>query len=147
MPFRFKTSMQWSAIAIIGLAAACGDNKVVQCNQLIDAANTAVNEIQEITASGDPSDPEALNAIANTADSAVATMQGLELSDEELQTYQQRFVQMYERTGTASRELYNAATSEDNEAAQQALDNLQAATQEETRLVSEVNAYCGGTSE
>ena len=148
MPFRFKTPIQWSAIAIIGLvAAACGESKVAQCNRLIDVANTAVTEVQNVTTAANPSDPEALNEIANTADNAVASMQDLEFSDEQLQAYQQRFVQMYEETSTASRAIYTAVNEENNEAAQQALTDLQTATGQETALVSEVNAYCGGTQE
>jgi DNA repair ATPase RecN len=146
MPFRFKTSIQWSAIAIVGLvAAACGESKVAQCNRLIDVANTAVADVQNVTTAADPSDPEALNAIADTAESAVASMQELEFSDEQLQAYQQRFVQMYQDTSTASRAIYDAVQAENNDVAQQALNDLQTATGQETELVSEVNSYCGGT--
>lgn len=146
MPFRLKTSIQLSTVAVLGIVmAACGESKVAQCNRLIEAANTAVTEVQAVTTSASANDPEALNSIADTADGAVTTMQGLEFADETLQGYQQRFVEMYTATSEASRRIYDAVNAQDNAAAQTALTDLQTATGQETALVNEVNTYCGAT--
>jgi hypothetical protein len=135
-----------SAIAILGLTlAACGESKVAQCNRLISVANEAVTAVQDVTTGASPDDPEALNTIADTADQAVVNMQALEFEDEQLQSYQGRFVSMYQETSRASRAIYAAVNALDNEAAQQALTDLQTATGQETALVDEVNTYCSAS--
>ncbi len=144
MSLCYRASM--SAIALLGLTlAACGESKVAQCNRLIEVANSAVTAVQEVTTAASADDPEALNTIADTADQAVADMQGLEFADEQLQDYQQRFVAMYEETSRASRAIYTAVGALDNEAAQQAVTDLQTATGQETDLVNEVNTYCSAS--
>ncbi|TVQ19653.1 MAG: hypothetical protein EA367_10900 [Leptolyngbya sp. DLM2.Bin15] len=137
-----------SAIALLGLTlAACGESKAAQCNRLIEVANSAVTAVQEVTTAASADDPEALNTIADTADQAVINMQGLELADEQLQDYQQRFVAMYEETSRASRAIYTAVSADppNNEAAQQAVTDLQTATGQEPDLVDEVNTYCNAS--
>jgi hypothetical protein len=137
-----------STLAITGaglLAASCGPNRVAQCNELIQVINTAVTEVQSVTQSPEASsNPEALVQIADTADRAVEQMQSVELQDEQLVEYQNRFITMYQETSTASRDIYEASQNQNLEEAQAALGRLQAATAPEPGLVNDVNAYCGG---
>lgn len=133
----------FSLIATLSvLAVACGESKVSQCNKLIEVANKAVGDVQEVTSSANPEDVNAMVKIADTADQAKATMETLELNDEQLQGFQQRFVAMYQETSTATRSLVDAVGKQDNQAAETAYNNLQAATDQETPLVNEVNEYC-----
>ena len=80
----------FSLIAAISvLAVACGESKVSQCNKLIEVANKAVGDVQEVTSSANPEDVNAMIKIADTADQAKATMETLEINDEQLQSFQQ----------------------------------------------------------
>lgn len=133
----------FSLIAAISvLAVACGESKVSQCNKLIEVANKAVGDVQDVTSSANPEDVNAMIKIADTADQAKSTMETLELNDEKLKGFQQRFVTMYQETSTATRSLVDAVGKQDNQAAETAYNNLQAATDQETPLVNEVNEYC-----
>ncbi|HEY9645303.1 MAG TPA: hypothetical protein V6C88_02980 [Chroococcidiopsis sp.] len=125
------------------LAVSCGESKVSQCNKLIEVANKAVSEVQAVTASAQPQDVTAMTKIADTADAATAEMQALELADESLKGYQQRFVTMYTDTSKATRELVDAVGKKDSAAAEASFTALQAATSQESGLVGEVNTYCG----
>lgn len=138
---RISTIAMLSVLSLV--AAGCSQSKVSQCRELIDVINTAVTDLQTVTQSPEASnDPESLVKIAEAADRAVGSMQTVELKDEELQAFQQRFITMYTETGAASRAIYDAVNSQNPEAAQQAVGQLEAATNEEEPLVNEVNTYC-----
>lgn len=147
MTFRLtRTSGIAIAVALGTLATSCGASKVAECNELIEVANNAVEEVQTVAAAAQPEDVTAMLQIADTADQARSAMETLELSDEQLQGFQQRFITMYNETSTATRSLVSAVEAQDQAAAESAYNNLQAATGQETSLVNEVNAYCtGGT--
>jgi hypothetical protein len=145
MPFFHKPVAVVSLIMAVGmLTVSCGESKVSQCNKLIEVANKAVSDVQTITASADSQDVSAMAKIADTADQAKASMEALELSDEKLQDFQQKFVSMYTDTSKATRDLVAAVGADNSEGAQQAYTALQTATNQETPLVNEVNGYCGG---
>jgi mevalonate kinase len=134
--------------AVIGLAAlgiaaiGCSQNKVAQCNQLIEVANQAVTDVQAITENASPDDPAAFLRIADTAEQARTNLEAIELTDEQLQTYQESFIAIYTSTSESTRNLVEAVNAQDNQAAQQAYDALQQAVSEEPELVTEVNSYC-----
>lgn len=141
-----KRGIVVSVFAILSLlAASCGESKVSQCNKLIEVANKAVTDVQAITASANPQDVNAMTQIAETADQARASMEALELSDEPLVGFQQRFVAMYSETSQATRDLVTAVNANNSQGAEQAYTALQTATDQETPLVTEVNTYCGGS--
>jgi hypothetical protein len=132
-------------IALVG--ASCSESKVSQCSKLIDIANRAVTGVKQVSDSGltntsQPSSIEQMNDIADVANNAKAEMEALQLNDEQLQSYQTRFITMYTDTNQATRDLVSAAEAKDAQAAQQAFNALQTATAQEAPLVTEVNTYC-----
>ncbi|HEY9623454.1 MAG TPA: hypothetical protein V6C78_24060 [Crinalium sp.] len=146
MPFFHKPVAVVSVAVALGvLTVSCGESKVSQCNKLIGVANKAVTDVQAITSNANPQDVSAMTKIADTADQAKASMEGLELSDEKLKVFQQRFVAMYSDTSKSTRELVSAVGANNSQAAETAYKQLQTATNQETPLVNEVNGYCGGT--
>ncbi|NJO73828.1 MAG: hypothetical protein HC833_08780 [Leptolyngbyaceae cyanobacterium RM1_406_9] len=141
MLFSRKRAVIWSAA--LGIAAiGCSQNKVAQCNQLIEVANQAVTDVQAITENASPDDPAAFLRIADTAEQARTNLEAIELTDEQLQTYQESFIAIYTSTSESTRNLVEAVNAQDNQAAQQAYDALQQAVSEEPELVTEVNNYC-----
>jgi hypothetical protein len=143
LPFR-RSMINGSVIATLSvLVMSCSQSKVSQCNQLIEIANTVVTEVQTVTQNAEgPQDTEAMETIANTTAEARSDMESLNFGDEQLQTYQSRFISMYADTSQATREMVAAVGNQDAEAAQQAFDALQDATEQEAPLVEEVNQYC-----
>lgn len=146
MLFSRKRSVVMLTVALGVLAIGCSQNRIAQCNQLIEVANQAVTDVQAITENASPDDPAAFLRIADTADQARTNLQAIEITDEQLQTYQERFVALYTNTGESTRNLVEAVNAQDNQAAQQAYDALQQAIAEEPNLVNEVNSYCGGNA-
>jgi hypothetical protein len=143
MTVLLKRATTISIVTALGLlAVSCGESKVSQCNKLIEVANNAVTEVQNVTSAAQPQDVNSMTKIAETADKATADMQALELSDEQLQGFQQRFVTMYTDTSKSTRALVDAVNKKDAAAAEQSYKDLQAATGQESALVGEVNTYC-----
>jgi hypothetical protein len=137
-------------IAVAGVAAVaigvigCSGNKVAQCNRMIEVANQTANQVRAVTQNTSPQNVEAMTKIADTTDQAAAEMQSVEVTDEQLQTYKDRFITMYANTSKATRELVTAIDAKNGEAAEQSYTALQTATSQEGALVTEVNNYCSG---
>jgi outer membrane PBP1 activator LpoA protein len=143
MPCFGRATLTVAGVAVLAIVAGCTENKVSQCNRLIEIANRAVTDVQSVTQSANPQDVNAMTQIANTADRAASEMQAVKLSDQQLLSYKDRFVSMYADTSKATRNLIAAVGNQDGSAAQQAYDALQTATNQEGTLVTEVNTYCG----
>lgn len=146
MPRAERAMLMAVGAAVLGMVG-CTENQISQCNRLIEVANRAVTDVQAVTRSATPQDVEAMQTIADTADRASAEMQAIELRDEQLKSYQTRFVTMYSETSRATRALIAAVNQQDGAAAETAYSALQSATSQEGALVTEVNTYCGGTQQ
>jgi DNA repair ATPase RecN len=85
-----------------------------------------------------------MSKIANITDQTAATMQSLNIRDEQLHRFRDRFVKMYTDTSQATRSLASARNQHNNTSAQQAYSALQTATNQEGTLVTEINTYCRG---
>lgn len=140
--FAGRSVMLSLAAALSLTLVSCGESKVSQCRKLIEVANGAVTQVQEVTQNANPEDVNAMLQIADTADQATQDMQALELKDEALQGYQQRFITMYTDTSQSTRQLVEAVNNKDSQAADTAYQSLQTATNQEAPLVTEVNEYC-----
>lgn len=134
-----------SLVALGLLMASCSENKVSQCNRLIEIANQAVSGVEAVSETRQPDDVESMNRIADIADTAKSQMESLQLSDPQLKEYQTRFVAMYTDTTQATRDLVASVGQKDTDAARTAFDALQTATAQEGPLVNEVNTYCNAT--
>lgn len=145
--------MMVGAIATISLVAGCGESKVIQCNRLIEIANRTVNEVQAFTQTTGPDDTAAHLQVAEIVDQAAGDLQSIELSDEQLRSYQQQFITLYTSTSKATRELVNVVDGQPNvpiieqaQAAEQAYQQLRSATSQEEPLVNNVNTYCNAAA-
>ncbi|MGB0560822.1 MAG: hypothetical protein ACPGVO_03345 [Spirulinaceae cyanobacterium] len=113
---------------------------------MIETANSAAEAAQNLTSEGDPSDPDVMLKAAETMEQASSDMQALELEDERLQEFQAGFVEMYDKTSSASRDLVDASKDGDSSAIEASIEELQEVSQTEQELVGGVNSYCQGTS-
>jgi len=128
------------AIALVSIG--CSDNQAAQCNRLTEVANKTVGEVQAIVSGNEQPDGVALRQVATSFDNGKAEMEALVLSDEQLQGYQTRFIQLYEEVSVSAQQLSDALNSQDFDTAQTARDQFQASTEKEEPLVREVNEYC-----
>lgn len=134
------------------LIASCSNSKVAQCGKLTIVANQAVEDLQAVKSATTGSNvndsaqsEELINEvikIADAADRANANMQALELTDQGLKDFQQRFITMYTDISKSTRSLATAVGQKNYQAAQQAFNSIKTATGQEEGLVQEVNTYC-----
>lgn len=141
--FSGSTALKWGmAGAIALLSIGCSDNRAAQCNRLTEVANKTVGEVQTIVSGNEQPDGAALRQVAASFNNGKTEMEALVLSDEQLQGYQTRFIQLYEEVSASAQQLSDALNSQDFDAAQTARDQFQASTEKEEPLVREVNEYC-----
>lgn len=141
-----KRSFRILSLAVLGLIlTSCSESKVSQCNKLIEIANRAVSGVKAVSENPTPGSLESMKKIADVANTAKAQMEALQLSDDQLKTYQTRFITMYQDTNQATRNLVAASEKQDSPAATKAFDELQTATSQEGPLVNEVNSYCNAS--
>jgi len=133
------------AIAILFplLLASCSENLAAQCNRLTEVTNKTVGEVQTIVSDSAQPNAQALRSVADSFDQGQVDMEALVLSDEQLQVFQQQFVNLYQDVSTSARSLADALNQQDFGTAQKARSEFQAATEREAPLVNEVNDYCG----
>ncbi len=136
----------WFGVLVAVSLSACAPNKVSQCNSVIELANGAASQANELTDGGQTEDQQAMLQAADAIEQAAQEMEALELSDRQLQTYQAGFIQMYRDTAKATRDYIEAANSQDRPAAEAAVANLKRATLPEDELVQSINTYCTGSA-
>ncbi|MBD1913209.1 MULTISPECIES: hypothetical protein [unclassified Leptolyngbya] len=126
---------------------SCSETKVAQCNKMTAVANQAATLGQEFGQKAESSsDPSLLMDMAGQLDQLSNDMQAITLSDEKLQGFQTRFVELYKSADQGLRDEAAAIEKKDLPAMKQALNTIQAGQSQETALVSEFNSYCSGSS-
>ncbi|MEO0406921.1 MAG: hypothetical protein AAF289_06180 [Cyanobacteria bacterium P01_A01_bin.135] len=85
---------------------------------------------------------EAFSSITETAQQTASQLESIDLTDEQLQGFRQRFIKLYREMGDATEQLVTAVESQDLPAAEAAYEQLETATGKEDPLVNEVNQYC-----
>ncbi|NJL02130.1 MAG: hypothetical protein HC838_00430 [Spirulinaceae cyanobacterium RM2_2_10] len=142
---RGKNWLGWGLMVVVSLSA-CAPSKVSQCNSLIEIANGAALEANELTDDGQTDDQQAMLQAADAIEQAAQEMEAVELSDSQLQDYQTGFIEMYRATAGATRDYIEATGNQDRSAADVAVAHLQQATQPEEELVQGINTYCTGNA-
>ncbi len=130
-----------TGLCLAGLVS-CSSGKVDQCNQLIGVANQAVTDVESVTNDSAPRDTNTFSAITDAAQQAAAQLEAIDLTDEQLQSYRQRFIKLYSETGKATEQLVAAVEEQNLPAAEEAYNDLESATNQEQPLVEEINQYC-----
>lgn len=133
-----------SLTAINLLTVSCTNNKVAQCNQIIQTANNAVTEATSVTNGGQSKDPKVVLKAADAMEKASKDLEAIDVNDAKLKEYRDGFVKMYRDTSKATRDFVSAYERKDFGAAQAAQKNVQQATIPEKDLVSGINSYCKG---
>lgn len=124
------------------LSISCTDNRISECNQIVNVANQTVTEAKGITPKSLVSNPEAMLKVANAMDKAAQLMEALEIRDAQIKTYQVGLVGMYRDTSKATKDFVGAFKQRNRPAAETALRSLKQATVNEPELVAGIKNYC-----
>ncbi|MBP0017173.1 MAG: hypothetical protein J7647_06385 [Cyanobacteria bacterium SBLK] len=119
------------------------NTKEAQCDRVIAVANEAVQAAESANAGEGEDQLRALLTAAASIEEAANKMENLSLSDNTLNGYRQGFIVMYRQTSLMTRRFVDAFATENQDEILAALQNLETATNDEDRLVTELNGYCG----
>lgn len=142
----FKQTAMLSLTATLSiLFTGCGESKVAQCNKLIKVANQAVTLSQDFSKNPQrEKGSKALTEVAGKIDTITNEMKALEIKDEKLQSFQGRFLKLYQDTSKGLRDTAAAVDKKNLKAANASLVTLRKSSSDETAIVTEINSYCSG---
>lgn len=135
-----------AAISVCGVLAACGLNKIAQCNKLIEKVNTAqttaVDGIKKLDGKDDSKD---LADLATSFDTMKTAIVGVDLNDDKLKGLQKDYAAAIDKTSAAARAQKAALDKSDAAGAAAANTDLQAGIAAQSKVIDGINGYCGGT--
>ncbi|MEA5507340.1 hypothetical protein VB735_30455 [Halotia wernerae UHCC 0503] len=138
-----RTAILSVAAAIALLFAGCGESKVVQCNKLIKVANQATVLGQKLGRNSQSvKSAKGLTEIASKIDQIATEMKALEIKDEKLQGFQDRFLKLYQDSSKNLNQTAIAIDKKNIPAASKFLASLKKSSNEEAAIVKEMNGYC-----
>lgn len=124
------------------LLTGCAVSTVLECNRVIEIANKVTTDTYILTEENNSEDPLIWLEAADALDSAAQQMQGIELSDGQLQAYRAGFAQMYGAIAKATRAYSQSYQNLDREGVDAARAQLEQAVKQEPELVNGINTYC-----
>jgi len=138
---------QWMIQSIAVFSILVGSStpataQVEECELVTAIINQTNQQVQEISRGNTSQELESLLFIADVADQAAAELQLLTLADQSLQSFRDRFINLYTNTGLAARNFVDAVYQEDTEAIQQTYEAVLNVSSQEEPLVNEINRYC-----
>ena len=137
-----RRTASWMAVAAIGLATAtaagCND-RISQCNALIGVINEEQAKHKDLN--GDSA--EELRKLGDALDNSSKRIGDTQVKDEKLKAFRDEYKALCEDLAKAARET--AAAGEDGKKREEAAKVMQSIGPREDRLVSDINAFCGGT--
>ncbi len=114
--------------------------KVLQCNGLIDVINEAQGPLNAPSAGGS----NALEKLATALEGASEKIRAIELTDDKLIEFRADYAKMVDDLVAAAKESASALESSDLKRTAAAAKKMKEFGPRETKLVDEINAYCGG---
>ncbi|GEM_PF-1069103 len=125
------------------LTVSCADSRLYQCQQIIAVTNKIYEETSK---NSQTKDEQIALGVADTFDAVAEEMEGLKISNEELQEYRDGFVKLYRENAEATREFVRALQAKEVKTAKSTKEKLQKIGSREKTLVNGINSYCQVTS-
>jgi hypothetical protein len=122
-------------------AAAEETNVYLECGTLLQLINQTGGELSNVFRS-DIDDLERFAQVSTITAEAATNFETLDLTDEQLKQYQDRFVQVYLDLSDVSGRLSDAEQAQDDESIQTIYDEFRQTVRPEWELVQETRTYC-----
>ncbi|AUX41359.1 hypothetical protein SOCE26_027700 [Sorangium cellulosum] len=135
-----------AALVALGLGAGgCGQNKIAECNALIEVINKGVQSIDKGSKAGaDQGGSNDLKVMADAMDKVAADAAQVKLTTPELQKFSGEYQAMAKDVAKAARDLAAAADANDAEKTNTAQAAIEKAIKQEDPLVDNINQFCQG---
>ncbi|WP_437602218.1 hypothetical protein [Sorangium sp. So ce590] len=132
-----------AALGLVAGAGGCGQNKVSECNALIEVINKGVQSIEKGTKTGaDQGGSSELKTMAEAMDKVAADAAQVKLTTPELQKFSGEYQAMAKEVAKAARDLATAADANDAEKSNTAQAAIEKAIKQEDPLVDNINKFC-----
>ncbi|MFM2433103.1 MAG: hypothetical protein RLZZ511_4317 [Cyanobacteriota bacterium] len=131
------------ALLSLNLLATGCESKTAQCNQLVKVANAATTDLKSLAQQPTTDKVSQMGKFAEMLDKYGKEVSAVELKDEKLVGFKQRFVTMYQDGAKASRQIIEAVGKKNANGLKSGLEQLKKGSDQETQIVTELNSYCG----
>ncbi|WP_437592585.1 hypothetical protein [Sorangium sp. So ce1000] len=131
-----------AALGLVAGAGGCGQNKVSECNALIEVINKGVQSIEKGTKGGTEGGSSELKSMADAMDKVAADASQVKLTTPELQKFSSEYQAMAKDVAKAARDLATAADANDAEKSNTAQAAIEKAIKQEDPLVDNINKFC-----
>jgi hypothetical protein len=121
-----------------------GEGKEAQCQKITTLLSSGRSEMTEAQSGAASDKVGAMKKMAEITGKYADQFKALELQDEKLQGFQERFVALNQSVSEAAAGAVEANEKQDAEAGKAAVAAIQEAASGENALLSEVQQYCGG---
>jgi hypothetical protein len=136
-----KTNTLASALVLCFILAACGKNKVAQCNEFIDEANKSQSAFVAIEAA--VLNPATMKTRTTQIDGSVTKLKALKLSDPKLAGFRDQYATGLTNFGKAATDLATLGKDDKNvDKHNKIVDDLNKLGDAETKLIDDINSYC-----
>lgn len=131
------------AVSIALLCAGCGKSKIDQCNAFIEEGNKSQNAFVAIEAA--MLNPDSFKKRTDQIEASVKTLKAIELPDAKLAEMRNRYVEGLQGFSTSLTKVMEMSKDPAKAADADKLEKeLDAIGDKESKLIDEINAYCGG---
>ena len=136
----------WYLLCCIGLGlVSCNNAKYTQCQQIIEIANQANHQTQEmISQSSQPLEPKIWLEAASIMNQAAEQIKALPLDDPQLVNYQNNLVKIFRIYAQSTDDALKAREIKNLKALETAVAEAKKAGLLKDELVTGINSYCIG---
>lgn len=129
------------AIAIGFLTSSC-NSKLDQCKNMIQVVNQTVTDTRNLTNTGTQGDPSIMEKLSERYAQAAKDMEGVNVSEEQLKTYQGQFATMYKSASQFTKQIGESIKSKKLTQVIQGNNQLQKLLSPEKDLANGISQYC-----
>ncbi len=138
----FKTNLYFWWLISFALVG-CNNAKYTQCQQIIELANQANSQTQEvINQSSKPIESQVWLQAATMMEQAAEQIKGLSLDDAQLVNYQEKLVEVFRTYSQATNDAVEARKTKNLQALESAVEEAKKAGLLKDQLVTDINNYC-----
>ena len=135
--------------AVVGIAigtsfftVSCATGKVSQCASMIEVVNRTVKETENVTAAGTKGDLSTIEKLVTILDTATKDLNSVNVSDEKLKTYKDRFFSMYQGGTEITKQLVSSIKEKKSTKVHEGLRKSRAIFSPEQDLAAGLTQYC-----
>lgn len=133
-----------TAVVLVGTFGC--NNKVAQCNKLIDKVNVSTAKMDESAKKLDGNDDaKDLVELGKSLDTGKKEIESVEISDAKLKGLQGQFVTSIDNMAVSAKAMSAGIEKNDATAVKAAAAKLEASGKENSKLTDDINKYCTGS--